>query len=268
VVSFNTRDSLARCLASLDGLELIVVDNGSIDGSADLVRRDFPRATVIANQDNVGFGRACNQALAVAGTPLVLLINSDATLRPGALASLEGVLLARPGLAVVGPRILGPAGPEPSFGPPPGLLADLRHRSLVRGATVPAPDPGQDPAWVSAACLLGRREALLSVGGFDESFFLYYEDVDLCLRLRQAGFGVAFDPGALVEHRRGTSAALFPGARLEAHRSHLRLYRKHLGLVSVAVLRASYTVRGLGLLPLSATRDLGRALLALGLRGS
>ena len=266
-MSFNTADLLRECLLSLSGLGAIVVDNASADGSPDLVQEQFPGVRLVRNAENRGFGAACNQGLALVETPYVLLLNSDAELRPGALSTLLGSLEADPGVAAVGPRILGAAGPELSVGAGPGLLADLRQRGLVRHAEA-GTAPGvisdltrtrSEPVWVSAACLLARTEALLSVGGFDESFFLYCEDVDLCLRIRDQGYRVLFEPLAEVAHRRGGSTAAFPKARIEYHRSHLRLYRKHLSLPSVLALRGWLLFRGL-LSALSGNPTLGREL--------
>jgi GT2 family glycosyltransferase len=243
---------LEACLRSLEGLPAVVVDNASADGSADLVAASFPKARLVRNGENRGFGAAVNQALAKVETPFVLLLNSDAELRPGALRTLASRLEAEPALAAVGPKVLGPEGPEVSFGGFPGLLEDFRQRGLVRGASDTArarvarlTEAPFEPAWVSGACLLARVEALREVGGFDEGFFLYCEDVDLCLRLASRGHRVAFDPRAEVAHRRGASGPAFPSARLEYHRSHLRLYQKHLGLPSVLALRGLLLARGL-----------------------
>jgi GT2 family glycosyltransferase len=157
---------------------------------------------------------------------------------------------ARPRLGVVGPRTLSPDGSvQVSFGPALTPLAEWRQRRLVRG--VKRGDPAalkeaaaragveQEPEWLSGSCLLARKEALDAVGGFDEGFFLYEEDVDLCLRLRRAGWGVLFTPAAEVVHHLGRSMEADPArARLEYHRSHLRFYRKHNGPVLAATLRA------------------------------
>ena len=254
VVSFNTRDDLRRCLASLRahaGLpcKVVVVDNASGDASADMVRGEFPEARLIRNRENVGFSRANNQGLREAAGAYVLILNSDAELTPGALPALVALLDAQPRVAAVGPRTLNPDGTvQVSFGPALTPLAEWRQRRLVRG--VRRRDPAalaeaearaaveREPDWVSGSCLLGRKQALDAVGGFDESFFLYEEDVDLCLRLRRAGWSIVFTPAAAVVHHLGRSMETDPGrARLEYHRSHLRYYRKHNGPIPSAVLR-------------------------------
>jgi N-acetylglucosaminyl-diphospho-decaprenol L-rhamnosyltransferase len=254
VVSYNTREDLHRCLASLrahSGIPcpVVVVDNASTDGSADLVEKEFPETRVIRNRENVGFSRANNQGLREAAGAYALILNSDAELTPGALPALVARLDARPRWGAVGPRTLSPDGTvQVSFGPALTPLAEWRQRRLVRG--VKRRDPAalkkaearagveHEPDWLSGSCLLARKEALDAVGGFDEGFFLYEEDVDLCLRLRRAGWGVLFTPAAEVVHHLGRSMETDPArARLEYHRSHVRFYRKHNGPVLAVALR-------------------------------
>jgi GT2 family glycosyltransferase len=254
IVSFNTREHLLQSLASLEAvavaLETIVVDNASEDGSAEAVRARFPGARVMRNAENVGFGRACNQALAVAQAPYVLLLNSDAEVRPGAVETLAGRLDRQADLAAAGPRTVDADGViEVSFGPPLTLRHEWRQRRLVRGVRARSAEAVRaaerlasvehEPAWLSASCLLARRDALRGVGGFDEAFFLYEEDVDLCVRLRQAGWRLLYTPAAEAVHHGGRSMESLPDrARLEYERSHLHYYRKHNGPLATAALRA------------------------------
>jgi N-acetylglucosaminyl-diphospho-decaprenol L-rhamnosyltransferase len=254
IVSFNARDDLLRCLASLrlvkEPLETVVVDNASGDGSRDAVAQSFPDVRVLASDENVGFARATNRGIAASRAPYVLVLNSDAEVRPGAVETLASILDARPRIGVVGPRTLSSDGTvQVSFGPDLGLRSEWRQRRRVRG--VRRRDPAalrladtaasreREPDWVSGACLLARRSALEAVNGFDEGYFLYEEDADLCLRLRRAGWGVLFTPAAEVVHHLGRSVKSAPErSRLEYHRSHLRYYRKHNGLLATAALRA------------------------------
>ena len=254
IVSFNARDDLLRCLASLRlvkaPLETVVVDNASLDGSPEAVAREFPDVRLVTPRENLGFARATNLGIAASLAPYLLVLNSDAEVRPGTVETLASLLDARPGIGVVGPRTLSGDGTvQVSFGPDLRPLAEWRQRRRVRG--VRRRDPAalrradaaasreQEPDWVSGACLLARREALAAVGGFDEGYFLYEEDADLCLRLRRAGWGVLFTPAAEVVHHLGRSVASAPErSRLEYHRSHLRYYRRHNGLLATATLRA------------------------------
>ena len=262
VVSYEAQDSLGACLASLrepggPGLETIVVDNASRDGSADLVARAHPDVRLVRNRSNVGFGRACNQGAALASAPDLLFLNPDARLTSGALDALVRALDEDPGVGVVGPRTLNDDGtPQLSFGPALGLVAEWRQRRLVRGVRERDPEilrrveamtnaPGE-PDWVSGSCLLVRRSAFERVGGFDEAFFLYEEDVDLCVRVRAAGWRVRFEPRAVVRHALGRSMARNPSrAHIEYHRSHLHYYPKHNGALATAVLRAAMALRAL-----------------------
>jgi hypothetical protein len=254
IVSFNTREHLLRCLASLEAhvtlpFEVVVVDNGSGDGSADAVRAAHPAARVIENAANLGFASACNRGLREARAPYCLLLNSDAEIGPGAVEALAKVLDERPEVGIVGPRTVSPGGrPQVSFGPDLTPLAEWRQRRLVlavrdgKASAVRKVEElcarEREPVWVSAACLLARKAALDAVGGLDERFFLYEEDVDLCLRVRRAGWRVLYTPRATVMHHLGksmeTAAAL---SRLEYDRSHIRFYAKHRGPGATALLR-------------------------------
>jgi GT2 family glycosyltransferase len=263
VVSFNTRPELERCLAALTDpptlpLQVIVVDNASTDGSVASVRRHHAQALVLENAENLGFARAANRGLREARTPYVLFLNSDAEIRPPDLKILVSFLEERPGVGVVGPRTRSGDGTiQVSTGPSLTPFREWAQRRLVRGvrrrsrAALKWAEEHyrheHEPAWVSGACLLARREALLAVGGFDEAFFLYEEDVDLCVRVRRAGWRIRFTPAAEALHHLGRSMAK-AGTRpeLEYHKSHLLYYRKHNGGLAQALLRLRVLVMALG----------------------
>jgi N-acetylglucosaminyl-diphospho-decaprenol L-rhamnosyltransferase len=255
VVSYNAREHLLRCLRALDlhaavPLEVIVVDNQSSDGSAAAVRDGFPATRVLEPGANLGFSRANNIGIQEAQAPYVLLLNPDTEVRPGSVAALLGVLEEHNDVGIAGPRTLsGDGSPQVSFGEGLTPLREWRQQVLVRGVRARRPAalrraleaggvPGE-PGWVSGACMMARRSALLAVGGFDEEFFLYEEDVDLCLRLRRAGWRVLYTPAAEVVHYLGRSMESDPWrSRLEYHRSHLRFYRKHNAALQTLLLRA------------------------------
>jgi GT2 family glycosyltransferase len=261
IVSFNTRPELMRCLASLGvvriPLEVVVVDNASADGSPEAVRREFPRAQILDNAANEGYSRANNRGWRASSAPFVLLLNSDAEVRAGTVETLVGLLETQPATGIVGPRTVGSEGAvQVSTGPDLTPLAEWKQRRLVRG--VERGDPRalaqaaarfsveHEPAWVSGACLLTRRAHLEAVGGLDEDFFLYEEDVDLCVRIGRLGYRVLFTPTVGVLHHRGRSMARVPDrARFEYHRSHLLYYRKHRGVPALALLRAYLAALGL-----------------------
>jgi hypothetical protein len=262
VVSYESRATLEACLDSLSRdpsvpVETVVVDNASRDGSAEAVRAFFPDVVVVPNAENLGFARACNQGAALTRAPLLLFLNPDAALDPGALATLAALFDSRPRLGVAGPRTLGASGEiQVSTGPDLSLLSEWSQRRLVLGvarrdprivAEVDALHSREHAAdWVSGACLMARREAFDAVSGFDEAFFLYEEDADLCRRVRAAGYEVVFTPAAVARHSLGRSMSKAPGrARLEYDRSHLLYYRKHNGLLSQTTLRALLALRAL-----------------------
>jgi N-acetylglucosaminyl-diphospho-decaprenol L-rhamnosyltransferase len=262
VVAWNSREDLPRCLRSLEAggrqLEIVVVDNGSADGSAAVARAVLPSARVIEAGANLGFGRASNLGWRATRAPYVLFLNPDAEVVPRAVEVMAGVLDARPEVGIVGPRTRNADGtPQLSFGPDLTPLSEWRQGRLVRG--VRARDPRvlaeveslsareHEPAWVSASCLLTRRPLLERLDGFDERFFLYEEDVDLCVRARQAGFRVLFTPAAQVVHSLGRSMERAAGrARAEYDRSHLLYYRKHHGGWRTAFLRLSLAIKEAG----------------------
>jgi GT2 family glycosyltransferase len=248
VVAWNSQDDLPACLASLAGVaEMLVVDNASRDASAEKARSQGAR--VISNAENRGFGAAVNQALREARTPLVLLLNPDAVLSPGALDALVAVLDADPTVAIAGPRTRNTDGTiQLSFGPDLTPASERRQQRLVRGigrrdASVleeveALASRGGERDWVSGSCWLARRDELLEAGGFDEAYFLYEEDADLCRRVRGRGFKVVFVPGAEAVHASGRSASQSAGlARREYDRSHLRYYRKWNGALLAFALR-------------------------------
>ncbi len=222
LVSHNTRDDLLRCLASLAAhvhlpLEVVVVDNASADGSVEAVRWAYPTARVLESPANRGFSTANNAGIRASAGPQVLVLNSDAQLTAGAVETMSGLLVL--GVRARRPEALGEA----------ERRASREH----------------EPDWVSGSCFLARRVALEAVGGFDEGFFLYEEDADLCRRLRGAGWRVLYTPAAEVRHVLGRSAAQAPArARQEYRRSHLRYYRKHNGPLLTALLRAYLAVTG------------------------
>lgn len=244
VVSYNTRELLRACLASAraDGAaELVVVDNGSSDGSPAMVRDHFPEAALVDDAGNVGYGAAANIAVARCAAEHVLLLNADTVVHAGALDTLRRHLDAHPRVGMAGPLLLNPDGstqasafPFPGtlgwlvenepVAPLAGLVPPLRRR-LLRFAppTAPAAVP-----WVLGAALAIRRTAFDAVGGFDPSFFMYFEEVDLALRLAAAGWETHLVPTARVTHLGGASTSQARAPMLVEHfRSTNRFYRRH-----------------------------------------
>lgn len=242
VVTYQSAGTIAACLASLpEGVEAIVVDNGSSDQTLAIVKAGFPGATAIAAGENMGFGAACNRGAAAAKGDVLLMLNPDARLEPGALEALVAALEADPGLGAVGPLVLDAEGvPELSWGDDPGLVFEWRRAREQHGRSPrPAPPAARTAVdWVTGGCLAVRRSAWEAVGGFDSGYFLYFEDADLCRRLRLAGWTVAFEPAAVARHARGESAR-HVGAQVARwyRESQLTYYTRHRGPLEIWVLK-------------------------------
>ena len=262
IVTYNSRSDIDRCLESLRQhggsapLEIVVVDNHSTDGTAAAVRERWPSVPVIGVGSNVGFARANNIGVRQTTGELILFLNPDTEVRPGALDRLIAALTARSDAAVAGPRLLDTSGrPELSFGAMMGPLAELRQKVLVQGHDKGWPlvtahvrrltGAPRDVDWVSGACLLAWRADAEAAGLFDERYFMYAEEVDLCAAIRARGRAVLFVPEAEVVHVRGRSGAAAPGATAAAYRaSHVAFYEKHRPAWA-PILRAYLKLRGL-----------------------
>lgn len=247
IVNYNAGPELEAALQSIAGelgsvdWEAVVVDNASSDGSGSAVASFAPNARLLRNDRNVGFARAVNQGLAMTTAPLVLIMNPDCRLAAGAMRALETELTAHPGCAIAGPRILNPDGSvQGSARGDPDMLTGLFGRSTLLRRTLPNASiskrnvvSGEDLRggerslvvdWISGACMLARREALQHVGGFDERYFLYWEDADLCKRLRASGYHVRYVPGGTAIHRIGHSSRTVRASAIRAFHASAYLY--------------------------------------------
>jgi GT2 family glycosyltransferase len=247
VVSYNARDDLLACIRSIyesaaPPPPIILVDNGSRDGGPDAVRAAFPGVDVVLAPANRGYGAAANLGIRRSTTPYALLLNSDTQLAANAVDRLSEYLDAQPSVGVVGPRLRRPGGAlEPSCHPPLGTVQSVLEKGWVGRviARVPglgprwsllnwAHDRPRSVPWVTGAALAIRRSAFDQLGGFDEDYFMYAEEVDLCWRARQAGWEVHFAPVTDVVHRGGASTAPLRGTMvLQKVRSAVRFYRRH-----------------------------------------
>jgi N-acetylglucosaminyl-diphospho-decaprenol L-rhamnosyltransferase len=245
VVNHNTGDYLTRCLRSAieaagdARLELIVVDNASVDGSVDRAIEASPQARLIRNEDNRGFAAAANQGMRATLAPFVFLLNPDAEVLAGTLGGFLKVARDRPKAGAIGPIVKDPDGsiypsarriPSMAEGLGHAFLGPFRENRFSRAYTMAGWDRGTERPvdWVSASCVLLRKEALDRVGLFDERYFMYVEDVDLCTRLRRAGWDVVFSPELEVLHIGGVSTGGYRSRRmvLEHSRSIYKYFVK------------------------------------------
>jgi GT2 family glycosyltransferase len=239
VVTWENVGEVPALLGSLTsalgaGAELVVIDNASSDATVATVRRLAPDATLIANAANRGFAAAANQGLAASRRPFVLFLNPDVTVEEGAIARARAYLAATPALAVVGCRTLNADGsPQPTVDRFHGvrrLVAEAwRGRAgAVRGTSPATSGPVE---WVYGSFMLGCRAALEAVGGFDEAYEMYGEDLDLCHRLHAAGFGIGYCADAVIVHHGNRSGARRYGAERDRAvlRGTLRFFRRRRG---------------------------------------
>jgi N-acetylglucosaminyl-diphospho-decaprenol L-rhamnosyltransferase len=244
VASHNTRAYLERCLGVLgDSHELIVVDSLSSDGSRELVRDQFPHVRLVELDVNSGYGGALNQGIALSSGAYLLLMNADAWPQEEAVERLVAFAEGASHAGVVGPRLVNPDGTlQPSVRGFPTLwrlateylfLRWLAPRSRLLNSFYGAGfdhRSQRDAEFLVGAVLLARREVLDEIGGFDERFFMFNEEVDLCYRVHAAGWDVVFWPGAEFVHVGGAStAAVWPQMYLEQLRSHIRFFDKYGG---------------------------------------
>lgn len=247
ICSWNTVQDLRICLQSLREVkdeadfEVIVIENASTDGSAEMAQREFPEFRTLVQSENLGFTRGHNLALQQRKGRHAALLNSDTVVHPGAIRTVLQYLEQDPAVGIIGPKLLNPDGslqyscrrfPNP-------VAAAFRNTPL--GKLLPnnrftreylMQDWGHDEPrrvdWVSGAALFLREETLQAVGGLDPDFFMYCEDVDICKRAWEAGFEVVYLPTAVITHAIGRSTDKVANRMIvRFHRSMMRYYVKH-----------------------------------------
>lgn len=248
IVNFNAGSDLDQCIASVMDQcdELVVIDNASSDGSIEHVKNvaaNLPKLIVVLNSRNLGFSRACNMGAGAASGELILFLNPDCVLHPGAVNAMRRALREHPEVGMVGGMLLNPDGSEQAGGrrmvPTPWRsfvrafgLQSLKERypRLFEGYELhlsPVPPAPDDVEAISGACMMVRKEALDEVGMLDERYFMHCEDLDWCMRFRQRGWRILFVPDARVTHVKGAcshSRPLF--VEWHKHRGMVRFYRK------------------------------------------
>jgi hypothetical protein len=248
LVNYNDRAHLPACLSSLEkavsGLsaEVILVDNHSEDGSPELVRSAFPWVRLIENDQNVGYPRANNIGFSQCHGDYVFFLNTDTVVPAAAPAALLAEIKARPEVGAVGPALVHENGRiQVSFGTRVGFFSEICQKLILNPffrIALRRSRKARGVGWLSGACLLARRASIEAAGLFDEGFFLYFEDIDLCRRITAEGFKLLFFPEVRVSHVGGAAtSALRWQSRLEYRRSQLRFYEKHSSRLSLRLLK-------------------------------
>ncbi|MCK4886675.1 MAG: glycosyltransferase family 2 protein [Planctomycetes bacterium] len=249
IVSWNVKKDLANCLRSIEEnpaskpFEVIVVDNASSDGTVESVRNKFPEVVVIANSQNLGFAAANNQGIEKSQGEYILLLNPDTIVYSGSLEVLIEFMDENEDVGICGPRLLNNDGSiqrsarrYPSFRGALHRHTAFKFLGVFKGEYKKwlmkdfGQDEQKDVEQLMGAALIIRKSVLDKVGGMDERFFMYYEEVDLCYRIKQAGWRVVFLPGASITHLGGRSSEQVPVEKqLMAMTSLLKFFRKHRG---------------------------------------
>lgn len=259
IVSWNVCKLLRACLAALPrDAEVIVIDNASADGTAAMVAAEFPSVRLVANHENRGFTGGNNQGLALAHGQYILLLNPDTFVQGDALAIMLDYLESHPAVGVVGPQLrYGDGSLQSSRRRFPTLATALlestplawhwpaeRNRWARRYHMADKPaNVEQEVDWLVGAALLTRRAAVDQVGGFDDAYFMYSEELDWQSRVKRAGWKVVYLPQAVVTHYEGKSSEQVTAARhIRFNRSKVRYFRKHHGRIQALVLRLALLV--------------------------
>jgi GT2 family glycosyltransferase len=249
VVNWNAKPFLRSCIEALldaqpQDLEILVVDNGSTDGSLDTLVEFGDRIRIIETGQNLGFGTGINLGVNSSRSHYVLVLNPDVVLDSESIPELVKYLDVNPTVGVVGPRLLDESGrTTASCGKAPNIVAEVCRKFLLH-LVLPflkfgrqRPTMPKKMGWVTGACFLVRRKATESVGGFDEAIFMYYEDVDFCLRLQSVGWDVAYLPQATGRHSGGgSSRQVLEKMLLVSESSYRIMIRRHLGKQAVRLL--------------------------------
>jgi N-acetylglucosaminyl-diphospho-decaprenol L-rhamnosyltransferase len=257
IVNWNVRDLLRSCVTSIlqstsgfSDPQIIVVDNASSDGSVAMIQDEFPHVTVIPNTANRGFTVANNQGISIAQGRYVMLLNADTEALGDALSALTQYMDANPDVGLVGPQLLYPHGQVQSsrrrFPTKATLFLEstwnqsLAPRSILeRYYVLDKPDDAiTDVDWVMGAAMLIRRPVIEQVGGMDEGFFMYSEELDWCHRIKAAGWRVVYYPLAQIVHHEGKSSEqAVPARHINFQRSKIRYTAKYHGRSTAGVLR-------------------------------
>lgn len=239
IVSYNTKDLLDHCLKSIyantKNIEVIVVDNNSIDGSVEMAEKKYPQVLIVKNKLNLGFGKANNLGAGIASGDIILFLNSDTLIKKETISKLLKFFEDNINIGVAAPKIILPTHQiQPySYGSDPTVWSVIlekfkKPKNKIKTKRVD---------WVTGAALAIRREIFLALGGFDENIFMYFEDNDLCLRVRKYGFEVWVCSDAEIIHFGGMSKTTSDRQKKIYFASQDYFFKKHYGLVGLFLLR-------------------------------
>jgi GT2 family glycosyltransferase len=255
IVSWNVRDELLECLRSIEKnppshkFEVIVVDNASTNDTVNTVKTDFPEVIVIANSKNRGFAAANNQGIKQSRGEYLLLLNPDTIVHPKSLNVLINFMDDNENVGACGPKLLNTNGSAqdsvrcfPSFGGALHRHTAFKLLGIFKGAYRKWVmkdfnyDKQTEVDQVMGAALMTRKSIIEQTGPMDEKFFMYYEEVDFCYRIKQAGWRIVFVPEAEIIHLGGRSAGQIPvGKRIMAMTSLIKFFKKHRGKFSTGI---------------------------------
>ncbi len=248
IVNYRSSRELLRCIESIRAseffgvTEILVIDNSDVDSGTPIVRETFPDIKLIKNTDNIGFARACNQAARIAAGRLLLFVNPDAELDPGTASSLSSYLDEHPKVGAVGPKVLNTDGTlQYSCRRFPTVWSGLFNRySLLTRLFPNNPysrhylmsdmdhEATQKVDWLSGCCLMVKRDVFQKVGMFDENYFLFIEDVDLCRTLGDNGFDVVYHPETSIVHASSMNRRASLNSIIKRHQGMSHYHRKYI----------------------------------------
>jgi len=258
IVNWNTKDFLLQCLESIyqtvrrGSWEILMIDNGSSDGSGEAAKKSFPSIQLIENERNLGFAKAVNQGLQQSSGSNILLLNPDTRLKEGAIERMLSFMGTHSQVGVSGGQLLNEDGSKQnSIANIPSLATELFNKSLLR-RMFPKKYPGKERNYfepievdsVIGACMMVRREAMEQVGLLDEDYFLFLEETDWCYRMKRAGWKVYHLPEVEIYHFQGKSAeAKKKRAKVEYYRSRYHFFRKNRGNLKWFFLHIGLVIR-------------------------
>jgi hypothetical protein len=254
ILNWNTKELLSQCLKSLGGekeTEIIVVDNGSVDGSVEMVKKDFPEVKLIQNKENLGFSKGNNVGIKEAKGDYLMLLNSDTIVKKGALQKLVSFLDSHPEVDIVGPKLLNKDGTnQASCGrfPDLGVAFVMLFKEHMGGSKQVRYSPSESGLvdWMMGAAFMARREVFEKIGGLDEEIFMYMEEVEWFYRTKKADLKSYFLKEAEIIHLgRGSAKSGKKDPILNIYKGMIHYYKKHKSSFELVILRAMLKLKAL-----------------------